>query len=230
MINLASLYRTFLIRFRNGIGSAFAIDVEGKQYLITAKHVVFGINDGDQIKIFFHNKMNSVRVRVAKCDPDGADIIVLALPSLVAKGDQPEPDPGGIILSQDVFFLGFPFAWRPNLKMPDNSPFPLPFVKKGALAAMDFTQDLGSILYIDGQSNAGFSGGPVIFKEEGSGRLKIAGVIHGSVATVEPVTDKGGATGLNIESDAGLIQAFGLKPALDAIARNPIGFPLPRNG
>ena len=205
---------------------AFAIDIEGRQYLVTAKHVVEGIQSGDAILIASLKGQHALSVTVIPVEPAGADSIVLVLPELIAKGDQPEPDMAGLAISQDVFFLGFPFAWTPKMKTLDT-PFPLPFVKGGVVSALENQPHTGPTFFIDGQSNIGFSGGPVIFDDVGVGeqKLKIAGIVHGNVAVEEPVSDIGGDTGLHVMGDAGLIKVFGLRPVLAAIEKNPIGVP-----
>jgi hypothetical protein len=43
--------RVFLIKARSMTGTAFAIEVDGRQYLITAKHVVREIENGEVIQI-----------------------------------------------------------------------------------------------------------------------------------------------------------------------------------
>ena len=47
MITSNVIHRTFHIRYRNGTGTAFAIDRDGRQYLITARHLVEGVAAGD---------------------------------------------------------------------------------------------------------------------------------------------------------------------------------------
>ena len=136
MIDQPCLYRVFLIRFGNSVGSAFAIDVDGKQYLVTAKHVVPRINDGDEIEIFFKERFNRAPIRVVECEPKDVDAIVFALPMQIASGDCPEPNAANLILSQDIYFLGFPFGWRPKTKLPDNPDFPIPYVKKGIVSSL----------------------------------------------------------------------------------------------
>jgi len=238
VIDQPCLYRVFLIRFGNSVGSAFAIDVDGKQYLVTAKHVVPRINDGDEIEIFFKERFNRAPIRVVECEPKDVDAIVFALPMQIASGDCPEPNAANLILSQDIYFLGFPFGWRPKTKLLDNPDFPIPYVKKGIVSSLEEFESAGPTFYIDGQSNPGFSGGPAIFQlqAQGSSSFRIAGVIHGQVATEEPVIDPGPGrdpktgvdprieTGLITQSDAGLVLVYGIQSVIAAIKKKPIGF------
>lgn len=226
LVDQAALYRTFLISDGKGTGSAFAVDVDGKQYLMTARHVVPNVSDGDQVFVFFNNQFNALPIRVVTCEPGGADIIVMALPDLIAKGDQPAPDPGGIILSQQVYFLGFPYGMTPDTKLPDNHFSPVPFVKSGFLSAIESPGDGVPKFYIDAQVNPGFSGGPVIFNDIKKDVLKILGVVQGKVDENTPVFAGENTTGLTVKGESGLMVGFLLTPALEAIRENPIGMPV----
>ena len=52
MITSNVIQRTFHIRRDNSTGTAFTIDRGSKQYLVTARHVVEGIESGNAIEIF----------------------------------------------------------------------------------------------------------------------------------------------------------------------------------
>ena len=58
------LQRTFRIRYRGGTGTCFTIDVGGKRYLITAKHVVDVIQDNETVDISHNRDWLPVRVRL----------------------------------------------------------------------------------------------------------------------------------------------------------------------
>src|SRR5436305_5630325 len=68
--------RTFHIAYREGEGTAFAIDVNDQQYLITAKHVVAGLEGDDEIEIVHGGSWKRVGVRsIGQTD---LDVAVLA--------------------------------------------------------------------------------------------------------------------------------------------------------
>ena len=52
MVTSNVIQRTFHIRYGSTTGTAFAIDRNKRQYLITARHVVKGITSGSSIEIF----------------------------------------------------------------------------------------------------------------------------------------------------------------------------------
>lgn len=85
----------------------------------------------------------------------------------------------GLALGQDVYFLGFPYQYDQLLSSIPGDSKPLPFVKKACLSTI--LTDNKSILLLDGHNNPGFSGGPVCFKEIGSGKkaMAIAGIVSG---------------------------------------------------
>lgn len=227
MINLPALYRTFLIQSGDGQGTAFAVDLDGRQYLITAKHVVREIQAGSEVQIFGKKHVNVHRVEKVVMPPHrGSDVIALVLSVQVAAGHQPTPTQQDLILSQQVYFLGYPFGKQPQIKLPDNPDFPIPFVKSGVVSAFEQSDERGPTFFIDGQANPGFSGGPVVFVHQNMRR--IAGVVYGQITTKEPVLNLDGSdTGLSMPSDAGLILAFTIDPIIKVLQADPCGFLLP---
>ena len=57
------LTRVFLIRFGEKMGACFTIEVQDRQYLITARHNVDGIKDGDKIEIFQNEQWKPFNVK-----------------------------------------------------------------------------------------------------------------------------------------------------------------------
>jgi hypothetical protein len=56
------LQRTFHVKFGGGAATAFTIDVDGRQYIVTAKHVVEGIRPQDSLEIWHAQTWNSIKV------------------------------------------------------------------------------------------------------------------------------------------------------------------------
>lgn len=52
MITTNVLQRTFRIKYGENTGTCFTIDVDDRQYIATARHVVDGIQRKDTIEIF----------------------------------------------------------------------------------------------------------------------------------------------------------------------------------
>jgi hypothetical protein len=91
-----------------------------------------------------------------------------------------EPTSAGLTLGQQVYFLGYPYG----LSTAGSAPLPpgfgeIPFVKSGIISAIDSRNPGATILYLDGQNNPGFSGGPIVFWHAESAMFRVAGVVGG---------------------------------------------------
>ena len=108
MITANVLRRVFHFRHEEEPGTCFSIDVDGKQYLISADHLVNNLHGTGTVKIFHNGQWKSTDVRrVGYCE-DGVDIAVLAPTILLTHPSLTlEPSMGNLIYGQDVFFLGF---------------------------------------------------------------------------------------------------------------------------
>src|SRR4030042_4574299 len=165
------LNRIFLIKFKDDYGSAFTIEVDNRQYLITAKHIVEGIGDKGTILIFHDSIWKTLEVRTVYSDNSAIDIVVLIPPFQLSRAYDIGTIEEGPILGQDVYFLGFPYEMYQDVG-DLNRKFPIPFVKKGILSAIK-----SDIWYVDGNSNRGFSGGPVVFFEGNNYKRPFIGAV-----------------------------------------------------
>ncbi len=235
MITSNIIHRTFHIRWNKLIGAGFTIDHRSKQYLVTARHVVPGIESGKAIKIFHDEKWKDLVVNVVGIGTGDVDVAVLAcsirlsssLPLVAATED--------FTLGHPVAFLGYPFGWDSGGEE-INRGVPVPFVKAGVISGWQ----LGDVsrIFLDAQGNKGFSGGPVVFVPYGQPRneLRVVGIIsHYPTPRFlpivdrngNPVTDQGGEPIGYVKENPGIVVAYTIKHALELIDANPIGFPLP---
>ena len=223
MVTSNIIHRTFQIKWQEKFGSCFTIDVDRKQYLCTAKHVLEGFNTG-KIELWHEERWKSLEVEFVGYGSEGTDICVLSPGIQLSPALPLLPRMDNIVLGQEVYFLGFPYGLR--TEMPDlNRFFPLPFVKQATLSAM-ILGEKKNILFLDGHNNPGFSGGPVVFKEIGSSNneLYVASIVAGYRSAFEPILDeKGNETPLRYLANTGIIISYSIKHALDAIRENPIG-------
>ena len=60
MIPANAIHRVFRIRFGDWSGTAFTNDVENREYLVTARHVVDGMSDSDELMVFPNGDWNYV--------------------------------------------------------------------------------------------------------------------------------------------------------------------------
>ena len=225
------LNRVFPIQFGPNVGTSFAIDVDGRQYLITARHLMPDISDGDEIRIFKGGIWRSIKVRPIFAKNPATDIVALAPERPIVPALDILLGIGEAIVGQDVYFLGYPFGLASKSKNQH-----IAFVKKAIFSAIDSTADGGPIVYLDGHNNKGFSGGPIIFSNRSQDRrLQIAAVVSGyrnqptEVEEVE-VSDQESPTGQVrkktirfVRENTGIVIAFSLGAIEKAIRQNPIG-------
>ena len=239
------LQRVLLIKYGESLGTCFTIDVDKKQYIVTAKHVVKGIKDNQSISIMNGQRWQAIPVKTIKVTPDEVDIIVLVADGQLTPSHELEPSIGNMILGQQMYFLGFPYGISMNeVKILSlNNGYPLPLIKSGLLSAMSVVEkpDLYYILVLDGLNNEGFSGGPIVYKDIESNKLKVCGVIAGYLPQDDQVyrkiplkqpdpktgkkykVDKKTDTKLVVETNSGLVVGYSINLAVDAIKKSPNG-------
>jgi S1-C subfamily serine protease len=197
------------------MGSSFTIEVNDRQYLITARHVLKALGSGSKVQILQEGtKWRDIEVRAIPVEPETVDIGVLALKEQLS--DMLPVELSGeknSYLSEAVFFVGFPYGLSiagHNL----NHGFPIPLVKHGIIAAISGPR--GDPFLVDAINNPGFSGGPVV-RTQNANKPAIIGVVSAFKASQEPVFNKQLDTGLTTQANTGLLVAFSLGYALEAI-------------
>jgi hypothetical protein len=171
-----------------GTATAFTVDVDGREYLITAKHVVAGLREHDKIDIFMNDKWKSIDVHIFRCD-DPTDIAVL-IPPYQLTVNFPFPTDIKFIYGQDAYFLGFPYGMQ-TVAGGINGPYPLPIIKRGIISGTQILDrdKKSTLVFLDGYNNPGLSGGPIVYKDlnESGIVIKLAGVVSGFRPEVAPV-------------------------------------------
>ena len=213
------------MRRGNYSGTIFSIDVDNKQYIISAHHLFNNVIDNAKVQIFHNSKWKDLNLRLVNHCPDPIDISVLAADiQLTSSEFICEPTSGGAILGQDLFFLGFPFGeYGDGGKF--NRDFPLPFVKKATLSCIQFEKNI-EILFLDGFNNPGFSGGPVVFTHPNKIEYKVCSVISSYRVSKVPIYQGSIELPIYHRENSGIIISYGIKHAVDVIKANPIGFQL----
>jgi len=225
MITTNVIHRVFKIMNNNQTGTMFTVEVHNKQYVITAKHLVEDINKQTKAKIYLDNGWKDINLSLLGHCPNDIDISVLTTDKQLTPSDLPcESNSVGIVLGQDVYFLGFPYDIAPKGGTFNNG-YPCPFVKKATLSSLFIDNDK-EIIYLDGHNNPGFSGGPIVYKGFDQTSFKICGVISGYRAQYQPTYISGSPTNIYFQENTGIIHGYGIKHAIELIQNNPIGFPL----
>lgn len=225
MITTNVIARTFQVECSQKTGTCFSLDIDQRQYLITARHIVEGINNNNSILIFHDGKWKTLDVELVWLSETEEDIAILA-PSIQISPALPLiPSMDGVIYGQDVFFLGFPFGLKTEAG-PINRNFPLPFIKKGVFSTTEKIEGGSTRIYIDGHNNPGFSGGPIIFTDLKTNEIKVLGVMSGYYPYYEPVQINNSITELKSQQNTGIAIAYSLDRAVEYIKENPAGVPL----
>jgi S1-C subfamily serine protease len=219
MITTNVFTRTFHIKYGQGTGTCFTIDVDGKQYFVTAKHVIENLKDDDVVELFFKGKWAKIKVKLTG-HSSVSDVSVFTIDFHIPGFPLPA-NMGGITYGQDLYFLGFPFGIKSEVGSL-NREFPLPLVKKGIFSAMFFDQP-GKYFLIDGHNNPGFSGGPVVFRETNSKDFKIAGIISAYRYEIENTYLNDNPTPIQIRTNTGIVIAYTIDNASELIKKNPNG-------
>lgn len=197
----------FLIKSKNGIGTAFTIYKDNQEYIVTAKHIT---KNSDDIYIFCNNTWINLGKNIRESLI--ADIAVIKAPIRLVNDITPlELNNDGIIYSQDVYFLGFPYGMF-NDAGDILGGRPLAFIKKGILSAIHSKREgMGTIFFIDGHNNKGFSGGPVVFKNIDNNKWSICSVISGYYSPNESILDmNNNKTDFIYKENSGIIISYGV--------------------
>jgi hypothetical protein len=197
-----ALSRTFMIETSVGRGTTFSIDVDNREYWVTAKHMFTGIKTGPagvfttktvQANILSQagdgdegHDLHWVTETFTVIDP-GKDIDILVLvPNhlllTLPRGFTLGAGSVGVPLGGDCEFLGFPYGggWKIQLtdaKHPEaKNWYWFPYVKHCTQSALLREKEF-IVWVLDGINNEGFSGGPVLYAT-GSNQ-KVFAVISG---------------------------------------------------
>ncbi len=90
----------------------------------------------------------------------------------------------GVMWSQTVYFLGFPYGMATDTGVPGDE---IAFVKQAIISATRRISDLLSLWYLDGYNNPGFSGGPVVASTEKFETMQVIGVVFGNRSSARPI-------------------------------------------
>ncbi|HEY3520038.1 MAG TPA: trypsin-like peptidase domain-containing protein, partial [Rhodanobacteraceae bacterium] len=136
MITSNVYHRIFQIRLGENTGTCFTIDIDNKQYLITARHVLDKWDPSSKGYLCHTDEWKELALTIAGIGTGAADIAVLTTNRQLSPNLPMEPTAAASVWGQDVYFLGFPYGWRVNVDANLNRGFPLPFVKKAIISCM----------------------------------------------------------------------------------------------
>ncbi|WP_175023286.1 S1 family peptidase [Rugamonas rivuli] len=224
MITANVLQRIFCISIGQKTGTAFVLDIDERQYMITAAHLLPDSFSGSDVPLEIKRGADweSVPAKLVGMTPFGADIAVFALPTLLAHPSLTLPIIESTTYGQDVYFLGFPYGKFFQLG-PMNNHYPTPYVKRGIVSGFN-TGGTPSLVFIDGLNNPGFSGGPVVGRKPNSNEFELIAVVS-CYDTVEGEVLRRGLPDqeLSIDVNIGIIETVAAQHARTIARDNPIG-------
>ena len=98
-----------------------------------------------------------------------------------------------------------------------NRGFPIPLVKHGIITYI--AGPPGDPFLVDGINNPGFSGGPVV-RVDNPSKPAVIGLVSAYKVAQEPVYREQTKTDLTVQANTGLVVAFGVEYALEAIKKD----------
>jgi hypothetical protein len=228
MITVNVFSRVFFIKTPSNLGTAFTIEVDSRQYLVTARHVVEGLCAPVEIQVSHDNQWKSLRVeRLWIHAAKDIDVAVLPMPLQLSRTLPCPPTIEGLVWGQETFFLGYPFGLTGE-RTEHNGGFPIAFVRGATFSAGLRDSEGLMLLMLDGHCNEGFSGGPIVFRPRGSQRsndqLAIAGVVAGFESVPSPVQIKSGETQMSVLTNAGLVRGHAIDHAIAGARALACGF------
>jgi S1-C subfamily serine protease len=208
------LQRTFHIAHNGEAGTAFTIEVADRQYIVTAAHVVKGLQPNSKLSVMHGGQWLPVDIGDVWFSPTGADI------ALISPRKQLSPahpvvvgSASSFYLSQQIYFLGFPYGLRADLGTVNND-YPMPFVKTGIVSSFTSAGAGSQIIFCDGHNNPGFSGGPIVTVGKNH-QVHVIAVVSGYRYNDDPVLLNGEKTGLTYRANTGLVIGYGLKELVE---------------
>jgi hypothetical protein len=222
MVTAEALCRVLRIRTLGKNGSAFTIERNGVQYLLTAKHMFenssYAIFQTFELLLDEGYRKFSGEVRYHK--QNSVDIAAIKLvPNTIVTPTYENPlGTASIVFGQDVYFLGFPLDYDEILIHLPERQIPAPFIKRACLSSMFKDKEGINWLLLDGHNNLGFSGGLVCAHTGVSRTMALIGIICSYRFEKRCVFDAtGNETAFFVKENSGIINACDIIHALEII-------------
>lgn len=180
MPTAGALSRTFMIKVNGEQGTMFAVHVDGRQYWVTARHLLTGAKAGppwgkitaktSKLEVLLPDSADiqwkPYEFDVIDPGDENADVVVLAprlpMPGFSTKSLSMMDSNESVFLGGECSFLGFPFAESYVMKSNASAAFfRLPYMKHCYISAI--LSGPPAMYVLDGINNFGFSGGPVLY-------------------------------------------------------------------
>lgn len=219
--------RVFCIRCGSRRGTGFSVDVDDRQYLITATHLLQERQDGKVLELFHGGKWKPLETTLIGSGPPQIDVTILALQFRITLPEILLPPLGTSLQhGQEVLCLGFPLGeWK---RVEGATPsFPTPFLKRGVVAYVSDPSSAVKCVFVDCLPNPGFSGGPVLFREKKEVGWRVGAIVSGFEYDHHPIHFGDDQVQLSADPNSrDLMVAYDMNQAINLINLNPSGFSL----
>ncbi len=226
MLSVNVVERTLRLRINDRVGTGFVYDHDGRQYLLTARHI-WGESPGlGYIEVYRNAQWDRL---AAESLGHSGDILVLSVNDrLTTRAAVPPVHRVG--MGQDVYILGFPLNLKSQAHHAGHT-VPIPFVKKSLLSAALETPPSGQVLYLDAILAGGFSGGPVLAYTPSAPapqRWALLGLVSGYISEHHrgTVRTRDGEYSVQSPRNTGITVGWSLAHAVRVIHQRPEGFEL----
>lgn len=219
------VHRVLKIRAGEATGTAFTIEHDNRQYVITARHLVDHLRPPHVLDVYLEGKgWSPIALELTGLSSE-ADVAVFSAGILLTPTYDLEPTSKGLMYGQDVSFIGFPYdimGFVGDL----NRGLPLPLVKRASVSAFAKGETGIEVFLLDGHNNHGFSGAPVVYHPRGSsdpGELKVCGIISGYYKKPVPTPVGNPDARVMLWQNTGVILCIPIIKAVRVIEANPNG-------
>ena len=218
MISTKLIDSVFFIKVGNSTGSSFTVCKNGIQYLISARHIFENYKNNSCIKLeIFHNKeWVTIEGELLFHEKEKIDICVIKLSKHICE-DFAIEKAEEIAFGQDLFMLGFPYGLYTEFTK-SLSKFPFPFLKKGCLSGAITNDEHGTMYFLDGHNNKGFSGGLVCYMNPKTNKPLMVSVISGYIPQEGQIKTPYGDWKYN--ENSGIVITYSIKHAFEIIENN----------
>ena len=225
------LRQTFQVRVNNRTGTAFTVEVDERQYIVTAQHLLGSANPQAVEMWISADGWRQVPVEIVGIAKPPVDVAVLATNFALGSRSRVSVGVETVDYGQALWFLGYPFGldFEP---VPDFRAAPLPFVKAGILSGLRRVPNEKGLLefFVDAAGNKGFSGGPLILRrrsanEGGIVTWHVVGVVTSRITHPVPLKNVSGTVVGSVDVDAGILRATSIDAVTRLIRANPVGYP-----
>jgi hypothetical protein len=137
------IQRTFYIKYHHFLATGFTLEIENRQFLVTGSHTFAFAHNGDSLEfeVMKDGKWQKFKSTLYKHPNPKVDVAALSLNEDLSPRHAIRYGTNNLYLSQEVYFLGFPYGKYMVDSSYANNGYPIPFVKKGIFSTIPHDQD-----------------------------------------------------------------------------------------